>query len=435
MFVRRLQPPAAWVIGACLLFLGARSVSADVVTLKSGGTAQGKVVSSGSPNTVALKTSAGALIVFERQAVKNVKRTGGPPQKGPAGKTAARPQLSSKEKAWMPKVHSLVERADGPDRDQSRRARTELLNIDDENAIPAIARYLGTSPNDDYRRFYASILRNIPGTRAVYCLVSQSLFDPKQNVRDAARKAIGEKRADLARPLYIAALKAGDPNVASLAAKGIAEIGDPNGETIPYLIDAMVFQTVRVVATSPVTKVIDGDALAEIALQHQLDAEARIAANAPPISRMPASQIRVGQGPNYGSASMGGSPLGYANVTIPPLEGPMFPPMFGAHNPQIKDPAILVSGRVTLGDIANLAPRYSTGLVRETNVNPSVYDTLTKITGEQLGTNVGNWRRWWANQQKNRTLQKPKTGDRPLSKAANAPEAPASNAPEAPRSR
>ena len=124
--------------------------------------------------------------------------------------------------------------------------------------------------------------------------------------------------------------------------------------------------------------------------------------------------------------SMGGSPLGYANITLPPLYGPMFPPMFGAHNPQIKDPAIIISGPVTVRDIFNTPLQYSTGLASEKNVNPAVSDTLTQITGQQLGNNVGNWRRWWANQQTNRSLQKSKTGDRFLSKSSTSPDGPGS---------
>jgi hypothetical protein len=205
--------------------------------------------------------------------------------------------------------------------------------------------------------------------------------------------------------------------LASLAAKGIAEIGDPNGDSIPYLIDAMVFQTVRVVATSPAVKVIDLGVLDAINYQNQLDAEAQAAANAPPALRIRVSEAGGGERSTTTASSMGGSPLGYGNVTIPPMSGPIFPPMFGANNPQIRAPAIVTSAPVTLRDIANMPIQYSTGLARETDINPAVYDTLTQITGQKLGPNVVSWRRWWANQQHNRALQKPKTADRPISQS------------------
>jgi hypothetical protein len=422
MSVQLPQRLAAWVAVASLISFAVNALSADVITLNGGGTAHGKVVASGNPKTVALKTSAGALIVFDRQAVKNVKRGADPQPKSPASKAAAKPQLTPEEKAWMPKVHSLVERVYGPDRDQSRRADSDLLKIDDENAIPALTRYLAASRNDESRRHFSMILANIPGSKAVYYLVKQSLFDRSPNVRDAARKAIGSERADLARPLYIAALKSGEPNLSSLAAKGIAEIGDPNGDSVAYLIDALVFQTTRLVATSQPSRVMDAGVLADINLQNQLDAQALAAANAPPAVRTP-GQIRVGASLESSSGGISSSPLAYANVTQPPLSGPMNPPMFGAHNPQTKNPAVTTSAPVTLRDIFNTPIEYSTALVRENNVNSAVYDTLTQITGQQLGNNVGNWRRWWANQLRNRALQKPKTGDRVISKSTGSPDA------------
>jgi hypothetical protein len=421
------SPPqlAAWVATATLLSFAVDGLSADVITLNGGGTAHGKVVPSGSSKTVALTTSAGTLIVFDRQAVKGVKRD---PQQKTAAKAAKR-QLTPEEKAWLPKVRSLVERAYGPDRDQSRRAVSELLKIDDENAIPALARNLAAGRNDESRRFYSTVLHSIPGSKAVYCLVEQSLFDPSPNVRDAARKAIGTERGDLARPLYIQALKVGNPNLASLAAKGIGEIGDPNGDAVPYLIDSLIFQTVHVVATSRPAVNFDTGTLSAIQLQNQLNAESQLPANTPSVVANP-DRISSGTMLPYGSmpySSAGGipsSPLATANVTLPPLYGPIYPPMFGAPNPQIKDPAIIISAPVTMRDIMNAPLQYSTGLEREKNVNQAVYDTLVQVTGQQLGNNLGNWRRWWANQLKNRSLQKPKSDDQVISKPTDSPDRP-----------
>jgi hypothetical protein len=410
---------AAWVACATLLSFAVDGLSADVITLNGGGTAHGKVVPSGSSKTVALTTSAGTLIIFDRKAVKGVKR-GADPQQKTAAKAAKR-QLTPEEKAWLPKVRSLVERAYGPDRDQSRRAVSELLKIDDENAIPALARNLAASRNDESRRFYSTVLHSIPGSKAVYCLVEQSLFDRSPNVRDAARKAIGTERADLARPLYIQALKAGNPNLASLAAKGIGEIGDPNGDAVPYLIDSLIFQTVHVVATS--RPAVDADALAAIQLQDQLNAESQLAANTPPAAARP-DRISSGSLPYSSAGGIPSSPLATADITHPPTMGPIYPPMFGAPNPQIKNPAVISSAPVTMRDIMNTPLQYSTGLEREKNVNQAVYDALVQITGQQLGNNLGNWRRWWANQLKNRSLQKPKSDDQVISKPTGSPDRP-----------
>ena len=118
--------------------------------------------------------------------------------------------------------------------------------------------------------------------QSVYFLVAHSLYDRSPKVRETARKAV-VLQASLARPYYIEALKSRDPGLASLAAKAIVEIGDPNGETVPYLIDTLSFQTLREVVTSKVTQPLDGARVAEIALQQQDYALAQAALNAPPV--------------------------------------------------------------------------------------------------------------------------------------------------------
>jgi hypothetical protein len=410
MSIPCLRRAAAWSAWVCLLNLAAGPLSADIVTLKRGPAVHGKVVTSHDPNAVTLQTAKGALIVFDRADVKSV-------QRAQSAAAAKKTQLTPQEKAWMAKVHSLVERANGPDPDRRRKAISDLLNVSDESAIPALTHYLAASPNAREREFYANVLRNIPGPKAVYFLVRLSMVDPAPAVREAARKAIGADRADLARPLYIQILKSGNPILASLAAKGIGEIGDPNGESVPYLIDAVVFRTSRVVATSQPQEVLDADRLAEITRQNQLIAQAEAAANAPPAAPVRKMQIRVGENLEANVQSMGGeSSLGYA-ITGPPPMRPMSPPMFGSHDPEIRMPALITSAPVTLADIMNTAPRYSTGIVGENNVNPAVHDTLVQLTGQHFGSNVPNWRRFWANQLKNRALKEPKARDHVISKS------------------
>jgi hypothetical protein len=403
MPVRR---PTAWLAFACVLCFAVDAAPADVITLNGGGGVQGKIVPSGNSKTVALRTSGGALIVFERQEVKNVKRAANPSQKT----AAARRQLSPKEKAWMSKVHALLERAASSYPDQRRRATSDLLKINDENAIPALAHYLATSPNDESRRFFSTVLQSIPGRNAVYWLVQQSLLDPSPYVRDAARKAIGD-RGDLARPLYIEVLKLRNPDLASLAAKGIAEIGDPNGESVPYLIDAMIFKTMREVVTSQPTKVMDADVLGAINLQNQLDAQSQAAASPPRISATAPGRS--------GEVVMGGNALGNSNISQFPLEGPMNIPVFTGRKGLTTFSGTSLTAPVTMWDIMNTPLQYSTKLQREKSLNEAVHDTLVHITGQQLGNNPGTWRRWWLNQLKNRALEKPKTGDRVIPKSTD----------------
>jgi hypothetical protein len=226
---------------------------ADIVTLSNGAVVHGHLVGyAATSKSVALKTSSGALIVFDRDTIKQVKHGADPVQTAAGAKPASRRlRLTAAEEAWMPKIRSLVSRLLSGSRDQSRSARAELLKISDPDALPALTRYLAINPLEEARFLFVMIARAIPGAKPVYFLVALSLYDPSPGVREAARKAIGVERADFARPLYIEALKPREQRLASLAAKGIAEIGDPNHEAVPYLIDALVFRAAQPVELAP----------------------------------------------------------------------------------------------------------------------------------------------------------------------------------------
>jgi hypothetical protein len=221
---------------------------ADEVTLQSGATIRGHVSELQLPDhskAVEIRASSGALVVLERDSVKQIKRGA---SAGPKPAQAAnKPRLTAKEQAWMAKVRGLVSRFSSGDASQRRRAADELLKIRDPDALPAQTRYLQQNSDEDLRRIYVSILREMPGSNTVYYLVGQSLFDSSAQIRQLAREAIGSERADSARTLYIFALKLRDANLATRAALGIQEVGDPNGDAIPYLIEALVHEGERAI--------------------------------------------------------------------------------------------------------------------------------------------------------------------------------------------
>src|SRR6202034_2390643 len=114
----------------------------------------------------------------------------GKPGAAPRGAASAKPssrrlRLTAEEEAWMPKIRSLVSRLLGTKRDQSRSARAELLKIEDPDALPALTRYLASSPLEEARLLFVMIARGIPGAKPVYYLVALSLYDPSPQVREA----------------------------------------------------------------------------------------------------------------------------------------------------------------------------------------------------------------------------------------------------------
>jgi HEAT repeat protein len=130
-------------------------------------------------------------------------------------------------------------------------ARNTLMNIDDTDAIPALSTHLGSNRNEEARHLYVVILHNMKGPKPVYYLVALSLFDESLQIRSEARKAIREDQLDSARMLYIAALRSAPPKLARVAAVGLGEIGDPRGDSIPFLINALVSYGTVATMTEP----------------------------------------------------------------------------------------------------------------------------------------------------------------------------------------
>jgi hypothetical protein len=218
---------------------------ADIVTLNSGGVIHGHLIGySSTSKSIAVRTSSGALMVFDRDAVKDVKRGADPAAAG-AKPVSKKSRLTAEEEAWMPKIRSLVARLTGASRDQSRSVRAELLTIEDPDALPALTRYLASNRLEEMRLLFVSITKGIVGPKPGYYLVALALYDPSPQVREEARKAIGPKPAEFARPLYIEALKTREPTLASRAAIGLAEIGDPQGDAVPYLIDSLEYRAAQ----------------------------------------------------------------------------------------------------------------------------------------------------------------------------------------------
>jgi hypothetical protein len=237
-----IRPLVVCVVSVTVAALCVRPGRSDVVTLSSGGEVRGTVVSGTSASSskpLSIVTGTGAVITFSRDTVLTVQRGAGAGPKSVAAPT--RVQLTPEEQAWMPKISGLAARLFDSDSNQSRRAGAELSRIEDRAAIPALTKYLARSSIVEARRLYIAIVKNLPGPTPAYYLVALSLFDPSSTVRDDARKAIIPDKAEAARVMYIEALKTRNSDVASRAAKGIAEIGDPRREAVPYLIDSLVY--------------------------------------------------------------------------------------------------------------------------------------------------------------------------------------------------
>ncbi len=425
---------AALAAGTALL-LNVGLTSADSVKLDGGGALNGSVTTGA--KAVSVRTSSGAVIVVERTAVRQVTHGRGSvamtasnsansPTKGPPKNR----KLRAEEDAWMPKVRQLVGRLFAGDREKSRRAQTELTHIDDTDAIPALSTYLGSSRNGEARRLYLVIVHNMPGPKPVYYLVTLSLVDPSPEIRAEARKALRDDQLDSARRLYIAALRFGPPSLARLAAIGLGEVGDPRGESVPYLIDALVsYGTVSTMRASAHSDVLYSNTIYGALGLNLTDANPShsYAGQTTGASTQPDSTEPVATSDNPVAAaqpgvSASGQPLPGAG-TVPGQVGGqavLMPNSTGTTSCQTGSGPSASGSTLTESDLYD--PPHQCCCKHDRPLrgyvdHPEVLDALLKVTGQPYpgyGFNRDRWRSWWANEKTNRDMQPPSAPDHVL---------------------
>ncbi len=432
-------------VGASLA-IGAGALRADNVKLDGGGSLSGSVMTGS--KIVTVRTATSGLIVFDRADVKQVTHGHTAAAKTASNAAGAKTppkkrKLTAEEEAWMPKVRTLVSRLFGSDRERSRQAHNALLNIDDVDAIPAISTYLAGRRNEEARHLYLVILHNLKGPKPVYYLVALSLFDESPQIRSEARKAIREDQLDAARVLYIAALRSGPPKLARIAAIGLGEIGDPRGNSVPFLINALVSYGTVATITEP--------AQYGVLYTNTIYATPGLKLNDPSLiytgqtggtSTMPVYMGAAGMSNTQISQALGGvrnfgQPAAAPGQSLG-IGGTMYvrdgfhggqnadftPNSKGVPNIQLQE-THAPSGRPTASSTVDnytipvygqTAPAHDLR-IRGKADHPEVLDALLKITDQKYpghGFNQDHWRSWWANEKINRGLQE-RTPDRPIS--------------------
>jgi hypothetical protein len=417
------------------LLLAAGPLCADSVKLNGGGSLNGSVTTGS--KAVSVRTSSGAVVVFDRAVVKQVTHGRTSSAKTASNSPIAnahskKPRLTPEEEVWMPKVRGLISRLSGGDRARLQQARTALLKIDETDAIPALSSHLGNSRNEGSRRLYAAILHNMKGPKPVYSLVALSLYDPSPEIRSDARKALHEDQLDSARLLYIAALRSGSPALARTAAVGLGEIGDPRGDSVPYLINALVsYGTIARLRAPAQSSVLYTNAIyvsSGLTLNDSNAADPGRSASASITAGAP------GSGPTSNEESVAATQAATSPGQQPPAGTPVnnpgqlggqaawtsMPNSAGTSNMQMTtasaaDPATPTEAE--LYEPPKCCKHHDRPLSGYID-HPEVLDALLKITDQPhpgFGFNRDRWRSWWANEKTNRDLQKPGVPDRVVS--------------------
>ncbi|MFN0198642.1 MAG: HEAT repeat domain-containing protein [Planctomycetaceae bacterium] len=240
-------------------------------------------------------------------------------------------------RAWMPKVKMWHTWINGSKFDRREKALRELKQINDPDAIPALANYLGRDPQVPVRELYIDLLSQMPDGSSVPALARLVLLDVSDAVWKEALRTIPRDHAGKAYPMLQKGLRHPQNVVVRRAGVGLGAIGDES--VIEPLFHAL--QT-----------------------KHSYQIE------------VPDST------PNYSFRS-DGSLAGGGSVIPPEIE------------------AMLRAGQLPHGvNIIQPGGAKRTKLitVEQVHDNVEVLEALTSLTGQNFGYDVRAWKFWYARQ-------------------------------------
>ena len=256
------------------------------------------------------------------------------------------------EKGWYRKVRLWYGWVNDARPERQNEGLSNLRAIRDPNAVPALYRTLAGDKNENARLLYVAVLTNINDDRVLGPLVTQSLQDESTDVRHAAVQGVAKVGSEKALPVYVQALRNDANVIVNRAGYALGEVTRkqdwPN--VLPQLMGALV--------TTHRYKVRVMDRNQGISMRTD---GALIPNGLLPIPPDIAVMLATGQLPD------------------------------GIQIQEVQPPGIVPATKLVT--------------VHKEHQNAGVLAALTKLTGEDFGHNVVNWRAWWSTDAQQRAPQ------------------------------
>lgn len=142
------------------------------------------------------------------------------------------------EKRWYSQVKQSLGLLASDREDRSSSGLKKLRSIDRADAVPALAKALRTTPEEEYRLILVEVLSKIEGERPVVPLAMQSVLDESAAVRASAIRSVRKRPSDRVLPVYLRYLKDPLNLLVNRAAAALAELGEQ--AAVPHLIEALI---------------------------------------------------------------------------------------------------------------------------------------------------------------------------------------------------
>jgi len=242
-----------------------------------------------------------------------------------------------REQEWYTKLKLWTNWLTGRDTDRAHQALTLFHAIQDDDAAPAVARFLGENTDRQLRLLGVEILSRSGGAKSAKALAKLVLKDADNEVRYTALQGIPEQHFEAVQPLFIKELRNEANPVVCRSGQALGRVGDERA--IPSLIEALV-------------------------TSHKYEV-----------------RVPGGSGNNYSFAA-DGSGAGQSGSLPPDIEVGLRTGQFPNGVVVLNPPGSQLPGR--------------TVLVRQDQQNSEVLAALQKLSGENYGYDERLWRLWWA---------------------------------------
>lgn len=147
----------------------------------------------------------------------------------------ARQKADQAKSLWYGNMKRWRDWLGGP---KAQQAITELEQVTDPAAVPAICEYMEKEEHEDIRRLYMKALANIGTPAADVYLAERSLKDPSSDIRVSCLDYLDDVPQQSLVNYYIQQLRSKDNDVVNRAGIALSRFKDPR--SIAPLIDALV---------------------------------------------------------------------------------------------------------------------------------------------------------------------------------------------------
>lgn len=150
----------------------------------------------------------------------------------------AKAEQSEAQKEWFAKVRQWLQMATGPNSGKAADGLNAIRDIRSPDAVPALMQLLGKHAREDVRRLALETITKIGGHPAAVPVTTFVLREDVREIREQALHSFRADQAEIARAVFVKALRDRNNVIVRRAGLGLMKVGD--GTSVNPLINALL---------------------------------------------------------------------------------------------------------------------------------------------------------------------------------------------------